>query len=112
MTVNLLLNAIKYTPANGTIEVKASNDEKNVSVEITDTGIGIPKEDLRHIAQPFHRGRNAETIPGTGLGLSIAQRAVELHGGVLTIDSEEGQGTLVAVAIPLRPQKNPAATPA
>ena len=109
---NLLTNAAKYSPADGVIEFVLEQKAGCVFFRVRDEGIGIPEEDLRHIAQPFHRGRNAETIPGTGLGLSIAQRAVELHGGTFTIDSKEGQGTLVAVAIPLRPQKNPASAPA
>lgn len=109
---NLLTNAAKYSPADGVIEFVLEQKGGRVFFRVRDEGIGIPEEDLRHIAQPFHRGRNAETIPGTGLGLSIAQRAVELHGGTFTIDSKEGQGTLVAVAIPLRPQKDPASAPA
>ncbi len=109
---NLLTNAAKYSPPDGVVRFTLEQRAGRAFFRVRDEGIGIPEEDLRNIAKPFHRGRNAETIPGTGLGLSIAHRAVELHGGVLTIDSKEGQGTLVAVAIPLRPQKNPAAAPA
>ena len=93
------------------VTIGYANDGQAI-FRVLDEGIGIPEEDLRHIAEPFRRGSNAETIPGTGLGLSIAQRAVELHGGTISIESEEGNGTLVAVTIPLRAHKNTAAAPA
>ena len=107
---NLLTNAAKYSQCDGVIHFSLEQKGSRAFFRVRDEGIGIPEEDLRNIAKPFHRGRNAETIPGTGLGLSIAQRAVELHGGTITIESQEGQGTLVSVVIPLRTQKNPAAT--
>ncbi len=101
MLSNLLTNAAKYSPADGVVVFSLARDAGRAVFRVADEGIGIPAEDLRQVAEPFHRAGNAETIPGTGLGLSIAQRAVELHGGTLTIESEEGRGTLVAVSIPL-----------
>lgn len=109
---NLLTNAAKYSPAGSQVQFALSQQNGQALFYVRDDGIGIPQDDLRHIAKPFRRGSNAETIPGTGLGLSIAQRAAELHGGTISIESEEGRGTLVAVTIPLRTRKNTAAAPA
>ena len=87
-----------------------TSGEPRLHLTIEDDGPGLPGESRQ---RALRRGaRLDESKPGSGLGLSIAQRAVELHGGTLTIESVEGQGTLVAVAIPLMPQKNPAAAPA
>ena len=109
---NLLTNAAKYSPAGSRVQFTLTQQNGQAVFRVLDEGIGIPEEDLRHVAEPFRRGSNAETIPGTGLGLSIAQRAVELHQGTLAIESEEGRGTLVVVTIPLRVHKDPAAASA
>ena len=106
---NLLTNAAKYSTENSKVHFTLAQHGGQAVFHVRDEGIGIPQDDLLHIAKPFRRGSNAETIPGTGLGLSIAQRAVELHKGTLKIESEEGRGTLVAVTIPLRAHKDPAA---
>jgi signal transduction histidine kinase len=102
---NLLTNAAKFSASGGLVEFTLQRNNGEVVFRVQDEGIGIPKADLYHVFKPFHRARNAETIPGTGLGLSIAQRAVELHGGTLSIESEEGSGTVVAVSIPISARK-------
>jgi len=98
---NLLTNAAKYTEPGEEISFRLERDGERAIFRVSDDGIGIPKDELAHVVKPFHRAHNVETIPGTGLGLSIAKRAVELHGGTLRIESEEGGGTTVVVSIPL-----------
>ena len=92
---NLLLNAIKYTPPNGTIEINVKEDGPCVLVEVTDTGIGIPQEELANVFDEFYRATNAKKVEkdGTGLGLSIAKQIIERHNGKIWVQSEENSGT-------------------
>lgn len=94
---NLLNNAIKYSPAGGSIRFELINQEKRVIFQIHDTGIGISQEDLPYIFQPFHRAQNVGKIPGTGLGLAIVKKCVEAHGGEISAWSQEGVGTTFTV---------------
>jgi signal transduction histidine kinase len=82
---NLVNNAIIYTPE-GTVTVRVREEGNNIRVEVLDTGIGIPPQDLPHIFEDFFRASNVET-KGTGLGLSIAKRIVEAHGGTICVES-------------------------
>ncbi len=102
MVTNLLLNAIKYTPANGIIDVSAGSDENSVVVKISDTGIGIPKEEQARVFDEFYRATNARKAErdGTGLGLSIVKYIVERHGGQIQVESEEGCGTTFKLTLP------------
>jgi len=102
MITNLLLNAIKYTPADGTIDVSAGSDENSVLVKISDTGIGIPKEEQARVFDEFYRATNARKAErdGTGLGLSIVKYIVERHGGQIQVESEEGCGTTFKLTLP------------
>lgn len=102
MITNLLLNSIKYTPANGTIDVIATSDENSVLVEISDTGIGIPKEEQARVFDEFFRATNAKRAErdGTGLGLSIVKYIVERHGGQIQVESQEGCGTTFKLTLP------------
>ncbi len=102
MVTNLLLNAIKYTPANGTIDVSAGSDENSVLVKISDTGIGIPKQEQARVFDEFYRATNARRAErdGTGLGLSIVKYIVERHGGQIQVESEEGCGTTFKLTLP------------
>ncbi|MBC8217808.1 MAG: GHKL domain-containing protein [Planctomycetes bacterium] len=102
MVTNLLLNAIKYTPANGTIDVSAGSDETSVLVKISDTGIGIPKEEQARVFDEFYRATNARKAErdGTGLGLSIVKYIVERHEGQIQVESEEGCGTTFKLTLP------------
>lgn len=93
--INLLDNAIKYTPDNGKIVVRISRQKGKLITRITDTGIGIPKESLPRLFERFYRVDKARSRVqgGTGLGLAIAKHIVELHGGNVFVDSEPGQGS-------------------
>ncbi|WP_138499780.1 ATP-binding protein [Nostoc sp. PA-18-2419] len=98
--INLVSNAIKYSPDGGTVEFHLSSKESQVIFSVKDRGIGIPKSDQENLFESFSRGSNVDTIPGTGLGLAIAKACVELHGGNITLSSQVGQGTQVTVSLP------------
>ncbi len=113
---NLIGNAIRYTPAGGEVTVSAGVEEREgrawATVAVSDTGIGIPEEELPHIFERFFRGVEvrANQVTGTGLGLSIVQEIVELHGGHMTVESEKGAGSTFTVWLPLISEEtNPAA---
>jgi two-component system sensor histidine kinase/response regulator len=99
---NLLGNAIKYNRPGGSVSIRASAGDKGVTLEVSDTGIGIPKEYLPHLFQEFYRVKTKETqdIPGTGLGLVICNRIVTELGGSIEVKSEEGQGTTMIIRLP------------
>jgi signal transduction histidine kinase len=97
---NLLSNALKYSPEDKPVHLEVGCDERGVSIEVRDEGIGISEEDQRRLFETFHRGRNVGRVPGTGLGLSIVKRAVDRHGGTVEIESRVGQGTRCQVRIP------------
>lgn len=100
---NLLTNAIKYTPAGGTITVTAAKLAQSVEITIQDTGLGIPEADLPLIFDKFFRVKRDEhlAVPGAGLGLAIAKAIVGHHNGRLTVQSVLGQGSTFTVALPL-----------
>lgn len=98
---NLLSNAVKYSPKGDLIEFKLNFSDRSAIFRIQDHGIGIPKSDQAGLFQSFHRASNAKAIPGTGLGLSIVKQCVDLHGGTIAVESEENQGTLFTVTLPL-----------
>ncbi len=97
---NLLSNAIKYSPEGGNINLEAIGEPQQVTFYIRDEGIGMPPGYKDKLFQQFERGSNVGQIKGTGLGLSIVKRAVELHGGQISFESEEEQGTIVIVTLP------------
>ncbi|MFQ6066840.1 MAG: sensor histidine kinase [bacterium] len=92
---NLMSNAIKYTPHHGKILLKVIMENSKVKIEISDTGIGIPEEDLGKIFEEFYRAENAKKVEreGTGLGLPIVKRIVEAYGGKVKVKSQVGKGT-------------------
>lgn len=100
--VNIITNAIRYTPDGGEIAVRVGGSENHVWVTVKDTGIGIPKEQLPHIFDRFYRVDRARSraLGGSGLGLSIAREIVLKHGGDINIDSEPGKGTKVVIRLP------------
>jgi signal transduction histidine kinase len=102
---NLLLNAIKYTPAKGHIELNIRNRFDHVLNEISDSGIGIPKEDLPKVFDEFFRAGNApkDTKSGSGLGLSIVKQIVEVHKGRIWVSSELGIWTRFTFTLPKNP---------
>lgn len=99
---NLLSNAIKYSPGTAEALFTVRRDGHGVRFDVRDQGIGIPEQDLPHLFGDFHRASNVGNIPGTGLGLAIVKRAVESHGGDITVASTPGNGTCFTVTIPLR----------
>lgn len=98
---NLLNNALKYSRAGDTVEIRAFEDSASVVVEVADTGPGIPEEELPHVWEELYRGQGARGIEGSGLGLALARAIVERHHGAMTLRSRVGQGTVVAVRLPL-----------
>ena len=99
--VNLLNNAIKYSPAGGEVRLTLALAGGEAVIRVSDQGIGIPPEDLPRLFEPFHRAANVEGLPGTGLGLVIAKQAVEMHGGSISVESALGRGTTFTVRLPL-----------
>ncbi len=99
---NLISNAIKYSPNGGIIDVKVTTDDKNLEFRISDSGIGIPEEELPRLFEPFHRAKNSVDIQGTGLGLSIVKHSIELHGGTIEVVSKVGAGTTFTFTIPIQ----------
>lgn len=98
--INLISNAIKYSPTSSTISFKLSTEAEKVKFWVQDRGIGIPPGDREQLFQSFYRASNVGTISGTGLGLAIVKRAVDLHGGEIAVESEVGVGTTFIVSLP------------
>ena len=103
VVVNIISNAIKYTPEGETVTVLCGSRDGAVYISVSDTGIGIPEKDLPHIFDRFYRVDKARSRKqgGTGLGLAIAKEIVEAHKGTISIDSEYGRGTTVTVNLPI-----------
>jgi signal transduction histidine kinase len=103
--LNLLSNAVKFTPEGGRIEIKARQENGNVEISVSDTGIGIAPEDQAKIFEEFRQvgGDNAKKIEGTGLGLTLAKKFVELHGGKIWVESEVGKGSTFTFSLPETP---------
>jgi signal transduction histidine kinase len=97
---NLLSNAIKYSPHGGAIVVRVARDGERAVLVVRDHGCGIPAADQPHIFEPFWRGSNVDQVPGSGLGLTSVKQIIEAHGGSVTVESGEGQGTTVTVRLP------------
>jgi len=103
--VNLLHNAIKFTPSHGTIDVSAKAEGDNMLVSIVDTGVGIPADDLPRIFERFFKADKARAGGGTGLGLAIAKHIVEAHGGRIWAESIEGKGSTFTFTMPVSVQR-------
>jgi len=103
--MNIMSNAIKFTPKGGNITLGAQllNTGEQMEINIADTGVGIPKNDLPKIFGKFQQAKNRSSgdISGTGLGLAIALEIVQLHGGEISVDSEEGKGTQFKISLPM-----------
>jgi PAS domain S-box-containing protein len=97
--INLIGNAVKYSPNAKNITIVLSSEKEYTVVTITDYGIGISKSELKNIFKPFSRGKNADLIQGTGLGLTIAKDAIDIMGGKIIVKSKNGNGTSFIVKI-------------
>ena len=104
MLLNLVTNAIKYTPQGGTVALSLAEETDSVVFTVRDTGIGIAPGDLPHIFERFWRADPARSRtgdrPGTGLGLAITKWIAEAHGGSITVQSRPGRGTIFVVRLP------------
>lgn len=102
LIINLVANAIKYTPEKGRVKISARKYDNLVLVEISDTGIGIPPEDVDKVFEEFYRAENAKRVErdGTGLGLPIAKQIVEGHGGKIWVNSKLGEGSTFSFTLP------------
>ncbi len=98
---NLVSNALKFTPAEGSVEVRVSHGDGLAILEVADTGVGISASDRAHLFERFFRSRGARNVPGVGLGLSIVKAIVDAHGGRIAVTSDAGTGTTFHVEVPL-----------
>src|SRR4051794_24248528 len=109
VVVNLLTNAVKFTPSGGSVSVAARLEADDVVVTVSDTGVGIAVDDQARIFEAFQRGDRRASVEGTGLGLTLSKRFVELHGGRIWLDSAVGEGSTFGFAIPVRREEAPVA---
>lgn len=98
--INLIHNAIKFNKPGGRVMVSTGYDSKSITFSVTDTGIGISKEDLPHVFERFYKADKARTSGGSGLGLAIAKHTVQAHGGDIHAQSEEGKGSTFTFSLP------------
>jgi signal transduction histidine kinase len=100
VAANLIDNAIKYTPPGGAVTIEAAREDRSAVLRVTDTGVGIPADEVPRIWERLFRGDASRTERGLGLGLSLVKAIVEAHGGAVAVTSEVGQGTTFTVALP------------
>ncbi len=98
--VNLIDNALKFTPAGGRVHISITPQEGTITIEVADTGQGISQEHLPHIFERFYKVDRSRRDKGTGLGLAIVKHTVEAYGGRVYVKSEEGEGSVFAVSVP------------
>jgi signal transduction histidine kinase len=99
---NILSNAIKFTPAHGQVSTTVNLAEGLLSIQVADTGVGIPGDERERIFQPFYRGvQGRRIVEGMGLGLSIARDIVAAHGGEIKVEGRPGSGALFLLQIPV-----------
>jgi two-component system phosphate regulon sensor histidine kinase PhoR len=99
--VNIVHNAIKFTPSGGRVIVSTKLDNGSIITQVSDTGIGISKEDLPHIFERFFKADRSRSTSGTGLGLAIAKHTIQAHGGKVWVRSELGKGSTFGFSLPL-----------
>ncbi|MEX1070988.1 MAG: GAF domain-containing protein [Anaerolineales bacterium] len=99
---NLVDNAIKFTPPDGKIEIRVKSENSSVLLEVSDTGIGVPRDQQERIFERFYQvdGSPTRSFGGTGLGLALVKEIVELHGGQISVDSEADKGTVFKIELP------------
>ncbi len=102
---NLIGNAVKFTPRRGTISVSTTVEDDRLLVEVADTGIGIPENELSRVFNKYFRSSAARGFKGTGLGLTISKAIVEAHGGSIRVESTAGKGSRFTVLLPLKGER-------
>ncbi|MDR7870765.1 MAG: HAMP domain-containing sensor histidine kinase [Tissierellaceae bacterium] len=103
LLLNLLDNAVKFTPAGGAVHLNSFIEDNNLVLTVKDTGIGIPPEDLPHVKEKFYKGKHSKSH--SGIGLSICEEIVSLCNGILDIESEINKGTTVRVVLPIKEEE-------
>jgi len=103
--VNLIDNALKYSPPESPVEIQAHLVGQEMRVHVDDRGIGVPEDDLEHIFEKFYRIERPEKISGTGLGLSISKGIIEAHGGRIWAENRPGGGTSITFSLPLTDER-------
>ncbi|MBI4731034.1 MAG: hybrid sensor histidine kinase/response regulator [Chloroflexi bacterium] len=99
--VNIIGNAIKYSPDGTKITISVEVKENDLLVSIRDSGVGISEEDIPHIFEGFYRAKSGQTMTGQGIGLAVSRQIVDAHSGSITVESELGKGTTFVVSLPL-----------
>jgi signal transduction histidine kinase len=106
VVLNLLTNATKFTPEGGTITLRAQRQDTGMVIEVQDTGIGIAREEQDRLFKPYSRlNSDRQRHPGLGLGLALSKQVVELHGGKIWVESEQGKGSIFSFSLPQRAVK-------
>jgi signal transduction histidine kinase len=100
--VNLLDNAMKFTPEGGTVTLTVTNDSENATFSVADTGTGMTADEMKHAFDRFWRGIEAHAAPGHGLGLALVERIAQAHHGRVSIESTPGIGSTITLVVPLR----------
>jgi len=100
---NLVSNAVKFTPAEGRVDVSARLDDGQVEIAVADTGPGIAPEELEMIFEEFKQATDGKQAEGTGLGLPLSRKLVELHGGRLWVEHAAGNGSTFRFTLPVGP---------
>jgi signal transduction histidine kinase len=103
VAANLIDNAVKYTPRDGRVDVTVASDGDRAVLRVSDTGPGIPADELPRIWDRLFRGDTSRTERGLGLGLSLVKAIVEAHGGTVGVTSEPGKGSTFEVRLPTQP---------
>lgn len=98
--LNLINNAIKFTPENDEIPIRGARSEQGVCIQISDTGVGTDADTIRHIFEKYYQNDTVHSVRGSGIGLSIADRIVTLCGGRVKVSSRLGEGSTFAVHLP------------
>jgi len=106
--LNLLSNALKFTPEGGRVDVRVAARDGMAEIAVTDTGVGIAPEDQETVFEEFRQvGASAKKREGTGLGLAISRKFIELHGGRIWVESHLGKGSTFAFTLPLKSDPSP-----
>jgi two-component system OmpR family sensor kinase len=101
---NLLSNAIKYSPGGALITIRVRAELGRIAIIVEDSGIGIPAQDMERLFERYYRGSNVSGIVGTGVGLNLVKMVVDLHGGEIAVDSQEGRGSKFTIRLPIAPK--------